>query len=114
MKYESKNCYTDNGSGDYQIMYPGGTGIDECKTLCDALPFGVGENHCSCIIVRDNGQCYLKDGADASGCILSQCTDHTTDVYIRGMSKIIFTIPHNEILFYPWLQYFILLISDFW
>lgn len=86
MRYDSKNCYTDNGSGNYQIEYPVGTGIDECIKECDAMPFGVGENHCSCMILRDNGQCYLKDGADASGCVMSQCTDDSTwNTYIRGM-----------------------------
>ena len=72
-------------------MLEKGTGVEECKKRCNALPFGKGENHCSCIVVRNSGpeegQCYLRDGVDEDGCKIEQCKDTRKgkrDVYIRG------------------------------
>jgi len=60
--YPSLNCFNHYGSGDWSLERPVGTGAEECKKLCNALPYGNGENQCSLIVVRSNGQCYLKNG----------------------------------------------------
>ena len=72
-------------------MLAKGTGFDECKKRCNALPFGKGENHCSCIVLRTSGpqagQCYLRDGVDKAGCKIEQCKDAKKgkrEAYIRG------------------------------
>ena len=84
-EYLSTNCFTDNGAGSFQIAHTE-TGVQECQRLCNELPFGMGENHCSCIVVRSNGMCYLKDGIDSTGCDITQCPDEgsSKSVYIRG------------------------------
>jgi hypothetical protein len=62
VRYPSLNCFNHYGSGDWSLERPVGTGAEECQKLCNALPYGNGENQCSLIVVRSNGQCYLKNG----------------------------------------------------
>ena len=84
--YPSLNCWhSGNGAGDWQYEYPVGTGVEQCKALCDALPYGVGEWHCSLIVVRSDGQCYVKDGPVN----LPACEDQgpTKDVYVRDSEQ---------------------------
>ena len=80
--YPSLNCYHDGGgAGDWQYEYPVGTGFEQCKGLCVSFPYGIGEWHCSLIVVRSNGQCYVKDGpVDVSAC---EDQGPTKDVYVR-------------------------------
>ena len=84
VRHLSRNCGA-GGAGGFQRMHPVGTGVEKCQSLCDELPFGKGKNHCSCIMVRGNGQCYLLDGLTDGGCNIKQCPDQgpTKDVYVR-------------------------------
>merc|ERR1712151_90215 len=79
--HASTNCIPGKGAGNFRVKHPVGTGVEKCKALCNALPYGIGDNHCSLIVVRSNGQCYLKDGPVD----ISQCEDQgpTKDTYVR-------------------------------
>ena len=60
-----------------------------CQAECDALPFETGEGHCSCVVLKADGQCWLQSGLPATAawpqrpqaCDLAACgSDHDTAV----------------------------------
>ena len=85
MHHLTRSCFRDRGAGEWGEEHPIGTGVENCQKLCNELPFGKGANHCSCIVVRSNGQCYLRDGVTDRGCNIEQCAVQgpTIGAYLR-------------------------------